>query len=349
MKIAIISSTVHWGGGGISTYNRKIMSRFLKEGHEVHEYPIYSAEKNERNTVDSVSVKWNFTFGKTLKKKKINLKLRNLQNKFAKNNKYDVIIVSNASYFTKKLLKHKKTIFVQHQSERFYIGKDFNFPDFLKQRLDSLLGIGTFRNPLKISNKTVYYDKKGKLSIPPSPGRYKKAYNGERTGVLWSGRFSSNFKGIYDLKEIAKLLDCKLRIYGHGPQEDFMKTINGEFVGKYDYIDKDKIFQKHRVFISTSKNEGFETVIAEAIMNGTPAVIFEDSTCVPEFYKKIPGVFLIENRDINNFAKKVNELYKLNDSDYDKLSKEMIRFAKDNLSDDLFEDKWIKLLNETNK
>lgn len=44
MKITFISQGPHWSVGGISTYNRNLISGILNE-HDITEFPIYNKAK----------------------------------------------------------------------------------------------------------------------------------------------------------------------------------------------------------------------------------------------------------------------------------------------------------------
>lgn len=344
MKIAFISHGPHYALGGIATYNRNLIMHLMKS-HEITEFPIYNRPINTKYELD-IKVDNFLSVDKT---SAFDFKLFRKIKQIARKKEFDLIIIGTPTYYNKALLKYDKCVFVQHQSYRYHTGMDFNFFDFMKNRLDAIFGMGTWRNAMKICKNVVWNDNKDNVSVMLPTWKKKKILT-KKTVVgehpIFAGRYSVKFKGLNDLKKISELLDSPILSYGDGPRKDIIESMNAINKGRFAFEDRYKIFEGGKVFLLTSKNEGVETVALEALSAGTPVVMFSNSTSVMEFYKKRKGVYVIYNRDHKAYADKVNEILRMPKKEYLALTQEIKNDIVKHCSLETFWSKWDKIIKD---
>ena len=330
-SIAIISHNDHTRLGGIPTYNRNLIN-FLSKKYTVVDFPIDPSDENQKIASQICPINERL---RQSKKGPYHLSTLRKMKKFLKEDEYDVYILS-ARYYSRKILKNKKVILVQHENEKTYTGLNMPVGEKIKRVFDTIIGMGTLRNPFNIANDTFkFYVKNEPSAIPPGlPG---KKSNYKRDGWLWAGRFVKT-KGIAEAVRISEKRD--VRFFGRGELENLIpKKLNQ---GSYTPNDLKKIFGSARGFMMTSKNEGSETTVAEALSVGTPVVMFSDSTAINDFYSRCPGVFITKSRDVDEFLNLMDVIDSLSDKDYDNLSKDIVNWYSEWCSPEKFEQEWKK-------
>lgn len=128
-------------------------------------------------------------------------------------------------------------------------------------------------------------------------------------------------KGIFDLPEIwstvcEQIPNARLGLIGGGGTEDIIKTLKQMIIEKdiesnmdvLGYQENEAVYRylkSSKVFIFTSREEGWGISIAEAMACGLPVIAFE----LPVYRYVFPkGIVLIKNRDTSQFASQVIDL-----------------------------------------
>lgn len=143
-------------------------------------------------------------------------------------------------------------------------------------------------------------------------------YNVNSNIIMSSGRFTKQ-KGFDLLIEVAKHLkektaDFKWIILGEGEERKKIEymidkySLNDNVILKGRVSDVDEYYNQSRLFVLTSRFEGFGLVLLEAKSHLLPIVSF-DCECGPsEIIKDGINGYLIENNDVESMSDKIYEL-----------------------------------------
>ena len=324
------------------------METFLEGGHEVAEYSTLSTEGAVRSTKEIKGVK-QIDISNGAKYYRFNA-MKAIDN-MIDSNKYDVI-VSNIST-TKKAFLSSKVITVQHGDNEFYTLKS-------SQRIfDSLnyifLRFGYHKNFLK-SNGVVFFTEyennvKNKNSFyvktPLQKAFLKPKKIVRNNNVIWVGRHEEPDKGLKNLNKIWELNDHRngFVVAGDGKDTKVLK-MKDQLIGNIPSEKMPEFMRNAQLFIFTSNSEGMPLVIAEALSQGTPVVMFDSFTSA-KVYKECGAVKLIKHMDFKAFSNAIDSIFGLSDEEYKILAKEAIEFSNKTFGLNTFKKKWISIINSS--
>lgn len=353
-KILVITPMPHYNLGGTEVYVGKLINIFKKNGYSVDEVVI-NKTKNKKITkvfsevgseiIDASGMSDMYRF-----------RAIRIIKRLVRKNDYG-LIVNCTDLVNHWLLKQNNHVLVQHSKYgRYDTSLLSKKSERFKLFLDKLfLRLGVFGDPFRMSKFSVFYTKEDNLNnienafyIPLSVSE-NIVPNSKGDFALWAGRISYE-KGIDKLIEIHKEKSFKIEVYGSGAESIEMNA--KEYFGENfsPALKQKKLFEKMldaKVFLLTSREEGFGYVVAESLSHGTPVVAFD---CAPalKFLEKSGAVFLIKQGDVKGFSKKVDEIMKMNDEEYIELSKKANQFSMDFLSDSSFVKSWEEILAKSN-
>ncbi len=113
--------------------------------------------------------------------------------------------------------------------------------------------------------------------------------------------------------------------------------------GKINNSEISNILKSAKILLLPSKYEGFPLVIVEALSNGVPCIISNTYLNASYLINDERGA-IINNFNPEEWIDKIYTILNLDETQYKKLSNNCISFAKENLSFEIFEKKWLKLL-----
>lgn len=360
MKIAVISGSEHFKVGGVETFTKMLLKSFVENDIDFDEV-VYrpkrarAVQRNvcdpiHKNTVIDISGRFEWAPKKPIK----------IIEKWIKKNKYDLYIMNSSFYcVSRKILKSKKVIYVQHGNYDNNSWKTIPLADRIHIFFNTMFRMSIMGNPYNDGNTTVFFcpetDKSTNLglrkyySLTPISEKEAEYISGERSGSIWVGRIDYWHKGIDWLKEISRLENIRLDIYGIGTNSQ-VKKIKNDFGNKYKGgLKASEIIptlSQKRVFVLTSKTEGMPFVIFEALSSGLAVVILNTFDAV-KMFSKCDSVFAFEPNDLENASRKIKEIEEMKNDDFQKLSRKSVDFINDKLSYEDFKVRWKKIAEET--
>ncbi|MGX7245838.1 glycosyltransferase [Enterococcus quebecensis] len=263
---------------------------------------------------------------------------------YLKERKIDLVIL-NGGFLTafsksiKEYLPSIKVISWQHNMAEIYLE---NYYSEIKDK---------YLEGLKYSDSVVCLTKSDKevfakyndytINIPNSVTVSKKKQCEDCTSndIIFVSRYNVESKGIDYLIELVKLLpsDVRVKFAGSGTkkQERLVKKMISKsglsnriiLLGALNDEELSELYQQGRVFLSTSRWEGFGLSIVEAMTFGLPVVSF-DTTGPREIIGNNEYGIVIKSFDIFNMAKEVERLLK-DDAHYEELSRLAKKRSKD--------------------
>ncbi|HEX6462192.1 MAG TPA: glycosyltransferase [Candidatus Saccharimonadales bacterium] len=141
----------------------------------------------------------------------------------------------------------------------------------VKQRLEEL---GFTKQSIKVSSNFASSD--------PLPVR---AFAHKTTTILFCGRLVKQ-KGVYDFMSVCRFLQQKIPDFsavmiGAGPELERLRELVAsenlpvEIKGRISEAEKFKLFNQAKLFVFPSIEEGWGIVVAEALIAGTPALVYD--------------------------------------------------------------------------
>ncbi|WP_036448957.1 glycosyltransferase, partial [Mycoplasmoides pirum] len=361
------------------TYTKNLINIFTKNNYFVYEINVYSEKKNlfcsSNGNYEFVHTKYFENLN--LKKDLNNKKTRNLFKRFFIFFKLYLCEIKNA-FFIKKFIrlhnidivinnnfstpiwfnKFSKYIWIQHFDSQVYL------LSFWNKILRKFLFIN---NPLKypnivfftkkdfdyfLSKKMINNKKTNSFYISPSIPRDKnlnfKNFN-NKTQITYIGRLENKQKNINFLNEIVYLSlkkEKKINIDVYGSGEDEYLITKNNYINYHGYFKNDeieKILDETKILLLPSNFEGFPLVIVEALSNGVPCIISNTYLNASYLINDERGA-IINNFNPEEWIDKIYTILNLDETQYKKLSNSCISFAKENLSFEVFENKWLNLL-----
>ena len=370
-KILLIQSSPAKVLGGTQTYNNhliKILTKYFPSVliDQCVIYDVFEKYMNEFNTF--------FVHDNFVKKDSNNpiylfnhmlhlLRFRKLVYSLNKKNNYDLIL--DSTYITFKHFFQKNNYFwIQHNDFKFYSLELIHnkFWRFLKKILFHLIGIKN--NLMYVKNIVLFdycnYDKVKSIRMTTFNPYIIELSNivpfnlkndlirdiKNRNRIIYFGRINNEQKNINLLNQInhyLKLID----FYGNG-NENLIKELGESYKGYIDSSNKLKdLFAKYKYMILMSNYEGFPYSLVQSLCYGLPIIVLDTFASATFFVNKNKNGFLLRpNENISEYVEQINNIYKINDEKFLQLSLNSYKFAQENLSEEQFEEKWLKIFNK---
>ncbi|MGY6171931.1 glycosyltransferase [Candidatus Mycoplasma pogonae] len=372
-KILVFSQRPHTLIGGIEAYAINLFHAFSENpNYEIHEtyfnndtFDAVVSEKlaftKSQNFFEMHNLKAEAKFfpSSTKNEKRVIRLLKKVD--FVE---YDMIIFQNYRFFKmSKKLNLKKAVFVQHLTYDFY--EDFCNQNAIIKTIIKLWFTHPYSNKynfFKFSNNVVVFDKANEEYINKKLNLDKKFYQiaipysgkilnsseiiySKKTNILYSGRIDNFQKNISFLIKAANFFVAPLTIYGFGKKiKRFKWHSNINYEGFYNKDQLLDILSKVKVFVMTSKFEGFPFALVEALSNGIPIVVLETYPSAKFLTNNNKnGILVPASASPEEFAAAVNKIYNLSDNEYQQMSQNCLEFAQQNLSFKKFKTTWTQV------
>lgn len=275
--------------------------------------------------------------------------------KIIKKQNWDLIIwLSLWNTRAKFMFKNDKVVFVQSMDAKFTDFNTYPFADKIKLKLDELF-LGTYctKDPLLESKNVVFFteghvrkNSAKNVFLIQNPHNESITYieNVDRAGAFFAGRIKYWNKGLDFLKELHNK-NKSIDVWGNGPDLERAKADFSEnYKGIYSTQKLSDIAKNYRVFVSCSREEGFQNTASEALGAGLPIVMFDGLDQV-DFFKKCEAVSIIKFGDTEAMNKEIKRISNLDYDEWEKLSNIAKSFAKKHLEFSAFKNSWINVLN----
>lgn len=152
-------------------------------------------------------------------------------------------------------------------------------------------------------------------------------------------------------KKISRNMDCTLIIIGEGDQRSYLS----ELINRYNLSEKVllvgkvknpfNIIKKFKLFIFSSRYEGFPNALLEAMSLGLPVISFDCETGPGELITNNWNGILVKNGDVDQLAVEILNLWE-NKALQSKLSENSKKVTK-RYAEKVILKKWIDLIHET--
>ena len=177
---------------------------------------------------------------------------------------------------------------------------------------------------LKAYNHAVIYNGIDVDKFKHMDSDFRNKYNlNNKTVILGVASVWSDRKGLDDFIKLAGMIDDKYRIVLVGLNKKQMRLMPENIIGlaRTDTIEElAGLYSMADVFFNPSVEETFGLTVAEAILCGTPAIVY-NATALPECVDKDNG-FVVEKHDLQSVADLIDNIKKIKVSDvinkYDK-------------------------------
>lgn len=329
MNILYIEQSLNPSLGGIEKVTKILSDEFIKEGHEC----FFVFNKIDDTGVDSKhKLKVSYDVSYSIISKQLQA--------FIECNKIDIVIFQDINhkyiyrFFDKYRKSHKvKLIYCFHVSPDYwkYFKHGFNIKD-IKYFIKRMIGINPYVCDIKkmynlvddfvllsksfIDDFCVIYKIKNaeKLKAIPNPLPFPSVTTiGEKQNiVLIVSRFCERQKNLRSALRIWKLLEEKnpawrLQIVGYGEDEAMLKSYTQalslksvSFEGKQD--DVYSYYAKAKIFMMTSKFEGFGLTLIEAQQLGCVPIAFDNFSVVHDIIKNGENGYVIRANSEEQYA-----------------------------------------------
>lgn len=295
--------------------------------------------------------------------------------KIFNNNEFDIIINgSMILYGDKRLMSLSNFISIQHQSYDFVLMKHYKFWTWLAQILTYLYGT---RDCFKRSRNLMLYtefDKQRILKECPvkfdrkifltQNSRFKEsdidAFWEKRKKVIennkyehdciYIGRICKQQKRVHLLDEVAKHLDFNISCVGGGTYLETLKK--NKLIKTLDLLPPSEVPENYinsKVSILLCDYEGMPGSISEALACSTPSITTINNECVRYLKSKLGDAIQIIDVKLKGkkLANAIQNAYNIIVSDNDKYKKmceECMKFAKRELSIEVYDRNWINAI-----
>ena len=373
-RVLLIENRPDYGMGGVENYNRKLFNILERNFKNIqidraaflpcenvsnprlfnNYYHIFDENNNYRTKNGELNfIKISFLF----------LKFRCLVYKLYNKNHYDLIIDSTIASF-KKFRNQNFYFWVQHNTPSFYSlqyirNKSKRLIFHLAERF-----FGIFNNLIYATNLILYdqynYDEVKENRTLPFNGYIIHLSNfvplnfentlasciAKKERIIYFGRIDNSQKNINLILQINNKIHL-IDFYGKG-DPILIKKLGDSYKGFLDNnADLQQLLTKYKFMILMSNYEGFSFSIVQALCYGLP-VIIEDTFASAKFLtnNNENGFLLNNNLSADEYAKQILDIYHISNEEYLKLSLNAYHFAKANLSDEQFEQRWLKIFHQ---
>lgn len=290
---------------------------------------------------------------------------------------YDLIINNTMILHSdKKIMKKRNYISVQHQDWKFMKMYQYRQLSWLAVFLTRLIGL---KNCFKHSFNLMCFTKDDALKIEENYRQKNKVkggkvytapnavYTSKQMDELWNkrklvlksnkythdilyvGRVTKLQKRIQKIYKLTKHVDNNFSIVGDGP---YLKKIkNKKNIICFNKVPHEKVMDYYinsRCHISVSSFEGFPATVPEATSCGVPSIVTNSCVFLEKIAADLNLPLIDRSAPISKYKNAINDFYKkISDKNfYYNLSYNCYKYAKENLSYELFESSWLKAINE---
>lgn len=373
-RVLLIENRPDYGMGGVENYNRKLSNILESNFKNVqvdkvaflpcenvrnpnlrkNYYYIFDENANYRDKNGELNfIKISFLF----------LKFRRLVYQLYNAKHYDLIIDSTIASF-KKFCNQNFYFWVQHNTPSFYSLQYiknkpkrfiFHFAEFI---------FGIFNNLVYTTNLILFdqynYDEvKANRNLPFNgyiihlsnfiPLNFENILSNciaKKERIIYFGRIDNSQKNINLILEINNKIHL-IDFYGKGDSL-LIKKLGDSYKGFLDNdVDLQQLLTKYKFMILMSNYEGFPFSIVQALCYGLPVIIKDTFASAKFLTNNNENGFLLNNSlSVNEYAKQILNIYHIGNEEYLKLSLNAYHFAKANLSDEQFEQRWLKIFHQ---
>ena len=210
------------------------------------------------------------------------------------------------------------------------------------------------RNPIKQNHNIIVYDKKNlevakilnpdinatdiNLSYNVPNLDLKKEDIKNRKGIIYLGRINQEQKNISFLNKINQKLQI-IDFYGAGNQK-YTDKLGSFYKGEVENNDVGTVISKYKYCILLSNYEGFSFSLVEALSYGVPIIVL-NTFCSASYLvdNNSNGLLINKNDSLLKIEQKIIDLLNISEDKYFEFCKNAYRFAKQNLTDDIFNKK----------
>lgn len=373
-KILIIADRALDYIGGVEKYNKALI-KILNENFESVEIDMILALKtHDRSEMENVKYHRVFNtedidiynkkgkFFKFLYAIKYLRKLRTFTYKFLSNNKYNLIIDSTIFGFP-KIQKWKNYFLVQHFNWTGYIRTKEDRKTFYKKLLYLYESIFLKkRNIIKNVKNLIVYDKSNEnfirkytnanifqISLYSDIALTENINIESRNKIIFLGRIEQQQKNIKDLIFINDKLNGKIDFYGQSYDKEGQKYLDilkekGYYKGSItDLSEKKEILKKYKFSIIYSDFEGFSFSLVESLSMGIPIILRNTFLSASFLCDNSNGILLDKNNTLDKDISLITDFISMSNEEYKKYAQNALNFYKNNLSYNIFEEKWINI------
>jgi glycosyltransferase involved in cell wall biosynthesis len=275
--------------------------------------------------------------------------------KFAKNNKFDVLITAGMGYVPFTWLAFRNTRHISWEHSNISIGNKFGITWLGRQIAYRYMNDIVVLTKRDLNNYKKQFPKVKNIKQIYNPAEYeisKSDYNVESKKILSCGRLAHQ-KGFDILIDVAKKVlyenpDWQWDIYGDGEDRPALEKkisdnkLEDKVVLKGSVKSMRGIYERYSLFVLTSRYEGFGLVITEAQSYKLPVVSFNCNCGPDELIEHNVNGYLIDNFDLNEMARKISDLIK--DKEKRMMFSSETSLKKDKLKIEVFKNKWENLI-----
>lgn len=361
-KALVITYNPNHDFGGTELYAEKVINILKSKKWDVTEFSL-----NVRNETPKSKSSHKLIFPNKKVTEKIGL--RNLHflkeakrqlDEFKKNNKFDLIINNLGDGFKWEFIPENE-ILIQHFSVEKYDNGTIYKSKFLNAFTRFFYRLIGFGNYLLMHNSVVFfndennqyankfYNKKFNsienidLSVlnESQINKTKKSNNPKK--IVYIGRLDNRQKNIKFLVRVAKYLHTEIDVYGNGPAKKFLKRKKN--INYCGFAKKDQIFNiysNHLASIIVSRFEGEPFAAIESLSSSTPVIIRNTFLNASVLLSNNNGLLLDKKLSAKKCAHSINSY--IENANLDNHSKNAKELAIKKFADDIFEEKWKKIL-----
>jgi glycosyltransferase involved in cell wall biosynthesis len=175
----------------------------------------------------------------------------------------------------------------------------------------------------------------------------------KKNWILYVGRIEEAQKGVLMLPKLWNLLqdrlsDWELHIVGDGPDKTSLlksfEEMNAQRVFVHNRQRADHFFEQARMFVMTSRYEGFANTLIEAQMHGTVPIAFRSFSAINWMVNDRRDSILIPPYDLEEMVCQILRVAR-NNNEREQLALEGVKNAE-RFSEERIGERWLAILNE---
>lgn len=362
-KALVITYSPNHDFGGTELYSEKVINILKKQKWEVTEFSLnLRNEKPKSKTKHKVVTPLIKVTEKNTLSNLFNLKKAKRElDQFKKENKFDLIINNLGDGFKWEYIPTNEVLIQHYCVEKYKYGIVSKYKIINRLACFFSRCLVGFKNYLLMHDNVVFFNPDNKtyatkickkkfneietvdLSVLTAKQITTLKENKNRKSLIYVGRLDNTQKNIKLLVKIAKYLSCQVDVYGKGPA---LKKIKNKKNIKYcGFAERSEIFNVYSRYISSiivSNYEGEPFTAIESMCSSTPIIIRNTFLNASIMLSNNNGLLLDKKLSAKKCANLINNYISRNDILND--GKNAKEFALNKYTNDLFEEKWKKIL-----